>query len=83
MQETRISWALIAFEQTRRAPRADALIIALALLGAVPANARYGGLERADTLNQAKMLVFLSRCSNAIAVFAIPRARNDIATHSD
>src|SRR5262249_26473911 len=31
---------------------------------------------------RAKMLVFFARCSNPIAVFAILRALNDIATHS-
>ena len=34
------------------------------------------------TLHQAKMLVFLARCSNPNAVFAIPAGTNDIATHS-
>ena len=37
---------------------------------------------RANTLDPAKMLVFLSRCSNRNAVFAIPAGTDDIATHS-
>jgi hypothetical protein len=35
-------------------------------------DARCGGDARATTLDQAKMLVFLFRCSNPKAVFAIP-----------
>lgn len=35
-------------------------------------NARCGVVTRGDTLDCAKMLVFLSRCSNPVAVLAIP-----------
>jgi hypothetical protein len=37
-----------------------------------PQGARCGGDARADALHRAKTLVFLSRCSNPNAVFAIP-----------
>jgi hypothetical protein len=83
MQEIRITWAFLAIRENERGVGADLTTTALALLGGAPAHARYGGLVHTNTLDQAKMLVFLSRCSNAIAVFAIPRARHDIATHSN
>ena len=45
---------------------------ALTRLSGAPAHARYGSRARTSTLDPAKMLVFLPRCSNANAVFAIP-----------
>jgi len=83
MQKTQIPWAFLAIRQNERGADADLLVIVFVLVGAVPAHARYWGFIQANPLDQAKMLVFLPRCSNAIAVFAIPRARHDIATHSD
>jgi hypothetical protein len=44
--------------------------------------ARYGVAARSRTLHPAKMLVFLSRCSNPNTVFAIPAGTEQVATHS-
>jgi len=72
VQESLIPWAFPAIEENERAACANLLAIALASLSGAPLHARYGVLARTNTLDQAKMLVFLPRCSNAIAVFAIP-----------
>ena len=44
--------------------------------------ARHGARAGANAPDAAKTLVFLSRCSNPNAVFAIPAGTDDIATHS-
>src|SRR5262249_52730533 len=43
---------------------------------------RHGAGAGANVPDAAKTLVFLSRCSNPNAVFAIPAGTDDIATHS-
>ena len=47
-----------------------------------PQVARDGADVGSNAPHAAKTLVFLSRCSNANAVFAIPAGTDDIATHS-
>jgi hypothetical protein len=47
-----------------------------------PQVARDGADVGSNAPHGAKTLVFLSRCSNANAVFAIPAGTDDIATHS-
>jgi len=47
-----------------------------------PRVARDGADAGSNGPDAAKTLVFLSRCSNANAVFAIPAGTDDIATHS-
>jgi hypothetical protein len=44
--------------------------------------ARHAAGAGANVPDTAKTLVFLSRCSNPNAVFAIPAGTDDIATHS-
>ena len=44
--------------------------------------ARYAAGTGTNMPDAAKTLVFLSRCSNPNAVFAIPAGTDDIATHS-
>jgi hypothetical protein len=47
-----------------------------------PQVARDGADAGSNVPDHAKTLVFLSRCSNPNAVFAIPAGTDDIATHS-
>jgi hypothetical protein len=47
-----------------------------------PQVARDGAGAGSNVPHSAKTLVFLSRCSNPNAVFAIPAGTDDIATHS-
>jgi hypothetical protein len=71
-QKTHISWAFPSkarnsIDGMRNLPHGASLPS-----GVAGAHATYGVDARASTLDQAKMLVFLSRCSNPNAVFAIP-----------
>src|SRR5712691_120970 len=66
---------LSMFSEGRKNLRRASRILALQRVACVARarqDARCGGDARARTLDQAKMLVFLFRCSNPKAVFAIP-----------
>ena len=54
----------------------------IARFARAPQVARDGAGAGANVPHSAKTLVFLSRCSNPNAVFAIPAGTDDIATHS-
>ena len=70
--ETHIPWAFPSMVRNSIDGVLKSALPRVARLDSAGAHATYGIDASASTLDQAKMLVFLSRCSNPNAVFAIP-----------
>jgi hypothetical protein len=81
-KETQVEWAFLTISKKFDVRVLKMRAALVRMLRNPAAHATFGGGASAATLYPAKMLVFLARCSNPNAVFAIPAGTDDIATHS-